>query len=68
MERLNILYDYLDSKDCFPGVDIAGGVCYFFGMQITRGMLYVHEYSNGNERSNMKQYDIGICSFRLMRL
>ena len=27
--RLSKIVDFTDSKDCFPGVDIAGGVCYF---------------------------------------
>lgn len=27
--RLSKIVDFQDSKDCFPGVDIAGGVCYF---------------------------------------
>ena len=27
--RLYFIKDFVDSKECFPGVDIAGGICYF---------------------------------------
>ena len=27
--RLRKIVDYFDSEECFPGVDISGGVCYF---------------------------------------
>lgn len=27
--RMKTLVDFLDARDCFPNVDIAGGVCYF---------------------------------------
>ena len=28
-KQLKVLYDYIDPHDCFPTVDVAGGVCYF---------------------------------------
>jgi len=28
-QRLRKIVDYFDSNECFPGVDISGGVCYF---------------------------------------
>lgn len=28
-EHIIELHDFFDSKDCFPGVDISGGICYF---------------------------------------
>ena len=27
--KMRCLYDYFDSQDCFPGIDLSGGVCYF---------------------------------------
>lgn len=28
-KRVSVLCDYFKSEDCFPGVDLSGGVCYF---------------------------------------
>ena len=42
--RIKSLTDYWDSTDCFPGVDIAGGICYF---------LWDRDYSGKCEISNI---------------
>jgi len=35
------LVDFIDSRDCFPGVDIAGGICYFLWDRDSKGVCEV---------------------------
>jgi site-specific DNA-methyltransferase (adenine-specific) len=35
--RLQKIVDYFDSTECFPGVDISGGICYFLWERDNRG-------------------------------
>lgn len=45
--RMRKLVDYTDSNDCFNGVDIAGGVCYFLWDDVHSGLCSVVNNSNG---------------------
>ena len=47
--RIRVIYDYLDSEECFPGVDISGGVCYFLWDRDHTGKCTVHTHRNGKE-------------------
>lgn len=49
------LVDFADSRDCFPGVDIAGGVCYFLWERDTQGLCEV-ETIRKNEIINSKRF------------
>lgn len=44
--RNRIIYDYMSSKDCFPGVNIAGGVNYFLWDRDNPGNCTIHNCSN----------------------
>lgn len=46
-ERMKKLVDFTDSNDCFTGVDIAGGVCYFLWDNIYSGLCSVMSAKNG---------------------
>ena len=46
--RIRHLSDYFNAEDCFPGVDISGGVCYFLWDRDHQGECEVINYKNGN--------------------
>lgn len=48
-KRLRVLVDYFDSQDCFPGIDLSGGVCYFLWDKTYNGVCTVKTHMNGNE-------------------
>lgn len=45
--RLRILHDFLNASDCFPGVEIKGGVCYFLWDRDNDGLCKVSTHENG---------------------
>lgn len=54
-KRIRKLVDYADSRDCFPGVDIAGGICYFLWDRDNKGICEV-ETIRKNEIIKSKRY------------
>ena len=56
-KHIRCLVDYTDSKDLFPGVDIAGGICYFLWDRDNPGVCeYTNNY-NGNSVTINKALD-----------
>lgn len=55
-ERIRYLVDYTDSNDCFPGVDIAGGICYF---------LWDREYQGKCEVTNIHHEESFVSTRKL---
>lgn len=49
-DRISTIVDYIDARQCFPGVDIAGGVCYFLWER------YNHSDCTVINRFNEKEY------------
>lgn len=54
-ERLKIINDYPDAMECFPGVQIKGGVNYFLWENDYRGECEINTYQNGEVISSMKR-------------
>jgi site-specific DNA-methyltransferase (adenine-specific) len=47
--QLRMIVDYIDARECFPGVDIAGGVCYFLWARDTHGDCVIKNRFQGLE-------------------
>jgi site-specific DNA-methyltransferase (adenine-specific) len=47
-KRIRKLVDYENSNDIFPGVDVAGGICYFLWDRDNAGLCEVTNFINGN--------------------
>ncbi len=50
-DRIRKLVDYENASDCFPGVDIAGGICYFLWERNYHGECEVVNVHNDTESS-----------------
>jgi len=55
--RMKCIVDYPNASECFPGVEIKGGVCYFLWESNYNGMCSV---SNGKTtiKRNLNEYDV----------
>lgn len=55
--RTRVLVDYANSADCFPGVDIAGGICYFLWDRDHEGDCFVKNILNGTAYTSTRPLD-----------
>ena len=46
-KRIRKLVDFENSNDVFPGVDVAGGICYFLWDRDNKGLCEVTNFNNG---------------------
>jgi site-specific DNA-methyltransferase (adenine-specific) len=54
--RIKILHDYWNASDCFPGVEIKGGVCYFLWDKNYNGKCQISSYEDLNQITESVRY------------
>lgn len=56
-KHIKLIYDFTDSKDCFPGVDINGGVCFFLRDSSYTGDCTFTNVTNGAISTDVRRLD-----------
>lgn len=54
--RIKFLHDFPTASDCFPGVEIKGGVCYFLWDRTHKGKCKVHTHKGDEIISSAERY------------
>lgn len=52
--RIKILHDFPETSDCFPGINIRGGVCYFLWEREYAGDCKIVNHINGAENETLR--------------
>ena len=55
-KHFRVLHDYLNAADCFPGVEIKGGVCYFLWNRDSEGECEIYTHSGNNIIAQTPRY------------
>lgn len=62
-KSLKKIVDFVDSNDCFPGVDVNGGICYFLRDRQYNGLCEytnVHNRESSSALRDLNEFDIFI--------
>ncbi len=61
--RIRVLHDYPETSECFPGVNIRGGVCYFLWDRQYSGKCSVINHFQGEEIESLRYLSSGEDGF-----
>ena len=55
-KRIKVLHDYMNASECFPGVSIEGGVCYFLIENDYQGKCDIYSHNDKGEILHSKRF------------